>query len=162
MNRWMFTILITLLLFTACTPTRSFKDEEYMTFESGIYSEYEGIVDISLGYVKPTLTFSIVYEEDELDKFEVVNEFVGFLEEDEWIKNLRDEVYLLDIYVFFYYETKNNKIERFMSEYYVPGTTVYQNDDDNQIDDFMTWYHNDTEYTIGDGLTGANNTNKLK
>lgn len=131
--------LIILMLSTSCDRRIQVNDFSITTATTKIITKYNLPSSIETYIIRPNLNFDVVIPSTVDDKtiFTELKNTIDFVAIYDTLKE-KYNTYFTDININIF--DKNNKlIKQYSSSYYKSGTTIYDDDSKNEIDNFATW-----------------------
>jgi len=135
--------IIIIVLLTGCTATTQVKHQDIIAINNAIQEDYNMSTSIKTYITRPNLKWDVyVNNTDECDS--IFEELVTIIKTDNIYDLLKSEYndYFFRIQITMY-TPDNEFVKKFSSSYYKSGTTIYDDDSKNEIDNFTTWYIED-------------------
>lgn len=148
----MMSIIVLMLFFilTGCTSEIAIEGETLSHFQTQLVS-ITGVEDIDVHYIRPRLIWQVGVLDESRNQF-VFDEIISFMNDDDWLMSLKERYYIIDIKIEIV-DVNGIGIVEYRSDYYVPGTTIYADEKNNEIDGFKTWYSSDgSEFVLDEGF----------
>ncbi|TCT15627.1 hypothetical protein EDC18_103335 [Natranaerovirga pectinivora] len=139
--------ILCIVFLCSCTPIISMKSDDILSYKEDLISSKKVLHNLEVELIRPNLYWKLYVNKDSEDSdiAELFNSVLDFMKLDDRHKEWRKNHYFIETNIIFYDINNNEIIREYKGSYYKNGTTIYQDDKKNEIDDYTTWHVNDYE-----------------